>query len=400
MGFGKKTDYESGRTLDLDATYEAIIQPAVVANGYRCVRANEILHSGIIDVQMYEMLLQADLVVADISTGNINAVYELGVRHALRPFSTIVMKEKRGKLHFDLDHNKTFMYEHLGEDIGNREAKRASKELGDLIKAISDNPNPDSPVYTHLPSLKKPMFTEEELEDVLVGAEEVQENFADLIREAEAASDKSQHGTAAKKFEAALNMSPNNPYLRQQAALHTYKSKSPSEPLALINAQLLLEPLEPENSNDPETLGLMGAIYKRHWQHNNDIVTLDKAIHFYRKGFELRGDYYNGENAATCLELRSKSQNDPNEALYDRMTALKYREKIINNLKEITECDDFNERSDRMWIFATLANCSLAFGSNKEANIYESKFMDCQPAAWQIDTYKRGKNEVIKFLQF
>jgi hypothetical protein len=28
MGFGKKTDYESGRTLDLDATYEAIINPA------------------------------------------------------------------------------------------------------------------------------------------------------------------------------------------------------------------------------------------------------------------------------------------------------------------------------------------------------------------------------------
>ncbi len=29
MGFGKKTDFESGRTLDLDATYEAIIRPAV-----------------------------------------------------------------------------------------------------------------------------------------------------------------------------------------------------------------------------------------------------------------------------------------------------------------------------------------------------------------------------------
>ncbi len=40
MGFGKKTDYESGRLLDLDATYEAIIQPAVEAGGYRCIRAN------------------------------------------------------------------------------------------------------------------------------------------------------------------------------------------------------------------------------------------------------------------------------------------------------------------------------------------------------------------------
>ena len=47
MGFGKKTDFESGRTLDLDATYEAIIEPAVTQNNLRCIRANEILSSGI-----------------------------------------------------------------------------------------------------------------------------------------------------------------------------------------------------------------------------------------------------------------------------------------------------------------------------------------------------------------
>ena len=61
------------------------------------------MRSGIIDVDMYEMLLRADLVVADISTGNANAIYELGVRHALKPRSTIVMKENQGLLQFDLD---------------------------------------------------------------------------------------------------------------------------------------------------------------------------------------------------------------------------------------------------------------------------------------------------------
>jgi hypothetical protein len=185
MGFGKKTDYESGRLLDLDATYEAIIQPAVEAGGYRCIRANEILHSGVIDVRMYEMLLRADLVVADISTGNVNAVYELGVRHALRPFSTIVMKEKHGKLHFDLDHTATFMYEHLGEDIGSREAKRARADLGALIGDISENPRPDSPVYTFIPFLRQPTFTDEEFEEVLADAEEAQEKFSALLTKAE-----------------------------------------------------------------------------------------------------------------------------------------------------------------------------------------------------------------------
>jgi hypothetical protein len=129
MGFGKKTDFETGRTLDLDATYDAIIRPAVEKTGLRCIRADEVMHSGIIDTEMYEMLLRADLVIADISTGNVNAVYELGVRHALRPNSTIIMKEDKGRLYFDLNHSSTFQYQHLGEDIGAREAARASREL-------------------------------------------------------------------------------------------------------------------------------------------------------------------------------------------------------------------------------------------------------------------------------
>ena len=42
MGFGKKTDFETGRTLDLDKTYRNIIKPAVVAAGLECTRADEI----------------------------------------------------------------------------------------------------------------------------------------------------------------------------------------------------------------------------------------------------------------------------------------------------------------------------------------------------------------------
>jgi hypothetical protein len=78
MGFGKKTDFETGRVLDLNASYQNLIKPAVEAAGLKCIRADEIVHSGLIDVPMYEQLLKADVVVADLS-------YEVGVRHALRP---------------------------------------------------------------------------------------------------------------------------------------------------------------------------------------------------------------------------------------------------------------------------------------------------------------------------
>src|SRR3990167_8894102 len=116
---------------------------------------------------MYEMLLRADLVIADISTGNVNAVYELGVRHALRPNSTIIMKEREGKLYFDLNHVNTFEYDHLGEDIGARVAQRAVRELGALIKEVMLTGKTDSPVYTYLPRLMQPKLSDEQFSDLV-----------------------------------------------------------------------------------------------------------------------------------------------------------------------------------------------------------------------------------------
>lgn len=397
MGFGKKTDYESGRLLDLDATYEAIIQPAVEDCGYRCIRANEVLHSGIIDLRMYEMLLKADLVVADISTGNVNAVYELGVRHALRPFSTIVMKEKKGKLHFDLDHTSTFMYEHLGDDIGHREAKRAQEELSRLIETVSKDPKTDSPVYTYIPFLKEPSFTDTEFEEILENAEEEQEIFSTFLDAAEAAADASNHREAMKHFNNLLNMRPDNSYLRQQTALHTYKSKYPSELLALIEALNILEPIEPRESNDPETLGLTGAIHKRLWKLNNDSHALDLAIHFYERGFILKGDYYNAENAATCYEIRSLLQSSSDEALFDQMSARKIRKKTIEKLLEVIEAEDFQERSDKLWIYATLANCHFALGLHSDGENYEQEFIALSPADWEKATYLSGKESALTY---
>jgi hypothetical protein len=56
MGFGIKTDYATGRKLDLDKSYRNLIKPAVEEAGLVCVRADEIVHSGIIDVPMYQEL--------------------------------------------------------------------------------------------------------------------------------------------------------------------------------------------------------------------------------------------------------------------------------------------------------------------------------------------------------
>src|SRR6516165_9437661 len=152
MGFGKKTDFETGRVLDLDQSYLNLIKPAVEATGLKCIRADEIVHSGLIDVPMYEQLLKSDVVVADLSTSNRNAIYELGVRHALRPYTTVIIAEEgiMKSPFFDLSHIVIRTYQHLGVDIGSKEKRRFTAELTGAIKDIlakEPEHRRDSPVY-------------------------------------------------------------------------------------------------------------------------------------------------------------------------------------------------------------------------------------------------------------
>jgi tetratricopeptide (TPR) repeat protein len=395
MGFGKKTDYESGRTLDLDATYEAIIRPAVEQAGLRCIRADEVTHSGVIDLEMYELLFRADLVVADISTGNSNAIYELGVRHALCPNSTIVMKEDAGRLYFDLNHVSTFHYRHLGEDIGAREAGRAARDLRLLIEAALASGKPDSPVYTFLPRLRRPMLSEEEFAELVDEMEAEQNRFADLIRQAEQLAGSSDHFGAAAAFREANTLKPNDPFIVQQLALATYKAALPDPVSALIEGINIIAALDPDQSNDPETRGISGAMHKRLWLATHQPSQLDLAIRHYRRGFEVRGDYYNGENLAACYDMRADLQTDLDEAQFDRMSAHKTREHIVANLQHLIADPASAERSDLKWIHATLANCLFALGNDTSARSHEAQFLSLQPAAWEIATFEEGRTHAL-----
>jgi hypothetical protein len=52
------------------------------------------------------MLFSADLVVAELSTANLNAIFEPGVRHALKPRATIIMAENKFIIPFDANGNE------------------------------------------------------------------------------------------------------------------------------------------------------------------------------------------------------------------------------------------------------------------------------------------------------
>lgn len=390
MGFGTKTDFESGRSLNLDATYEWIIKPAVEQHDLRCVRADEVLHSGLIDLPMYEMLLRADLAIADISTGNTNAVYELGVRHALRPRSTIIMKEKEGKLQFDLNHISTLHYEHMGKDIGASEAARARAELSKLIAAVLGSSTIDSPIYNVLPRLQQPTMSDAEFAALVKKVEQVDEALRQVLHEGEAAIKASRFSDAVTAFSKAVAIKPDDPYLQQRLALATYKSKAPNELLALAKALDIINQLQPDKSNDPETLGLAGAINKRLAELTQDPAYQDIALSYYRRGWEVSRDYYNGENLANCYARRA-STSEGDEQVYFRMSAQKTWISVIDLLEKTLQEPSFADRSDKKWVYATLANCSFNLGRNESGLAYEEKFMSEKPEAWEIDTYKKHK---------
>jgi hypothetical protein len=399
MGFGKKTDFETGRVLDLDQSYINLIKPAVEAAGLKCIRADEIVHSGLIDLPMYELLLKSDVVVADLSTSNRNAIYELGVRHALRPYTTVVIAEEQmmKSPFFDLNHIVIRQYRHLGEDVGASEAKRFTTELTAAIqKILATEPTlrGDSPVYKFIerltppsisPAVKAAVAAATSTEDVAGTATPAHSELMQRVDEAQRAGkwvkarmlleeirEMRRAGTSETSADQQVE-NPEDPYVLQRLALATYKSKDPTPEEAFKAARDLLKLLEPQTSNDTETLGLWGSVHKRLWELTRESSYLDEAVRAYERGFYLRNDHYNGINYAYLLNERAAHPIGFAEAVADFVQARRVRNEVISICNQWLESNartaplpagsKFPEK--RYWVLATLAEAQI--GLEEEA---------------------------------
>ena len=76
-----------------------------------------------------KQLLNADVVIADVSRYKPNAFYELGVRHALKPYTTITIAEDKLVFPFDVGQIAIRTYHHLAEGIDFGEVQRMRAEL-------------------------------------------------------------------------------------------------------------------------------------------------------------------------------------------------------------------------------------------------------------------------------
>ncbi len=408
QGFGEKTDFTNGRKLNLDASY-AVIKEAVQGAGLKCIRADEIQHSGVTDDPMYRHLLDADVVISDLSTYNVNAAYELGVRYALRPYATIVIAESEFKYPFDISHIVIRTYKHLGEDLGRQEAIRFISELKAAITEITALQKTDSPVYTFLPNLAPPSFFSvvnstdlTNTANISLSNASTDQNAKQLLDLARQAMTQDSFGTAKSLFEAILQMRPNDEYVVQQLALATYKDKKPDPKTALLAAHKILQTLNPETTNNPETLGLWGAIYKKLWELEHDRKFLDESITAYERGFYLKQDYYNGINVAYLLNERAAVEEQAGmraEAIADFIQAQRIRREVMKYCKNLLElANGTKTEEDRYWIIATLWEAAVGIEDADAEKQWSERAAAMKVANWMLDTTREQIAKLKKLL--
>ena len=110
MPFGSKPDPVGGPSIDFNRVYGLAIRPGIEDADMFPIRADEEKLGGIIHKAMFERLLVCDFAVADLTTSNPNVMYELGVRHAARPRTTLTIYAESTPLPFDVKLLRTQPY--------------------------------------------------------------------------------------------------------------------------------------------------------------------------------------------------------------------------------------------------------------------------------------------------
>jgi tetratricopeptide (TPR) repeat protein len=341
MPFGSKKDPAGGPDINFDRIYEDAIRPAVDAAGMEPIRADEERTGGIIHRAMFERLLLCDFAVADLTTANANVFYELGVRHAARPATTLPIFAARHMPPFDVNYLRALPYELAeGNQFGAEQAEKLrtalSQRLIDLREVARTENVADSPIFQLLTGygapdvarLKTDVFRDRtrysadikrRLSDAranqnVAGVKAIETELGSLDGvEAGVLVDLflSYRGVGAwsemVRFYDRLPQELRRTVLvREQLGFALNRSKQRRDAIRV------LEEIVREHGASSETNGLLGRVYKDLWTDgaaSGDTVLgegyLESAIEAYVRGFEADSrDAYPGINAVTLLDVK------------------------------------------------------------------------------------------------
>jgi tetratricopeptide (TPR) repeat protein len=351
MPFGTKPGPD-GKEIDFNRVYTEYIKPALEAAGLDVFRADEESRAGDIRTDMFQELLIADLVVADLTLDNPNVWYELGVRHALRARGVVLVQSKREYQPFDTFTDRKLHYSLKNgiPDPATLEKDRAA--LGKMAKETLESwhGRKISPVFDLLPNLEEPQWKRLKLGDAreFWDAHDDWEQRIDLARKAQKAGDilvlaeeapiaafrAEAHCTAAKAllklerfgmalehFDHCLSVDPHNLDALRKKGICLQRLTKLDPARAHYNDML------EDHRQDVETWALLGRVDKDAWveawrqpghspeQMRSDAgyedALLRAAIESYATAFKAQpGHYYSGINAVTLMHLHRHLTQD------------------------------------------------------------------------------------------
>ncbi|MBO6577003.1 MAG: DUF4071 domain-containing protein [Rhodothermales bacterium] len=405
MGYRTKSDPDTGKEYDLDKSYRQLIKPAAEAAGFSVVRSDEVIRPGRIERQMYYWLFHADLVIADLTTLNANAMYELGVRMAFRPKATIVIAADDTKIPFNLSQERFFTYSHHGKALDADEVDRFRPLLADVCREARRANEPDSLIYTLLgEELIPPSWQGGPPPGGPHDTIPARESLAGIMARTD---ELKAQGDWTSVVELLREQPDNDPWISQQLALALYKRNErdgqPAPVADLLEARTVLsDRLDPAGSTDPETLGIWGAIHKRLAEHpdrshDERMQDLEHAITSYRRGFVLRDDHYNGVNYAYLLRLRAKEFSpDPREAEVDQFRAVEAWSRVRDLTKDVLDADPADGSPELFWRGASLLE-SLHGLQDPSEGLIRQKLEALPHQDWMMDS-ARGQLEKLDVL--
>jgi hypothetical protein len=149
--FGEKKKDSAGKELNFERVHKDLIGPALKAANLSGETTGEIVDAGNIREDMFSLILEADLVICDITIHNANVFYELGIRHALRKRRTILIKGDpvADIVPFDLLTDRYCAY-----NIDNP-SEALPKLVAMVSETIRSERETDSPIFKMLPTLSE-----------------------------------------------------------------------------------------------------------------------------------------------------------------------------------------------------------------------------------------------------
>jgi tetratricopeptide (TPR) repeat protein len=411
MPFGPKTEPGGARTIDFDDVYTRCIRPAADSAGVEVIRADEETLGGIIHKPMYERLLLAEIVIADLTFANANVFYELGVRHAARPRSTLLMYAKVGHLPFDVAPIRAIPYE-LDDAGAVVEPDALAATLATRLELAKSDEATDSPLFQLLkdyPGIRMPHDVTDafraravRISALTVQAHEAARPYRDKD---EARAELNAIERIARGFpepeeqllvtillgyrdieawEDMVRLAESMPQhlkdavtVREQYALALNRRNERGDRRRAIDA---IEALIAEHGPSAETYGILGRCYKDQWREKaraGDVGAadaLDRAIEAYDAGFEADPrDFYPGINLLTLLVQR----NGPHDS------------RRINEVAPVVTFATARVgalRSNDYWTLATVLELAAIANDERQGRRALSAMEDTDPHDWMRTT--------------